>query len=106
MKEYCLDSYKSKEAYKALIDSEWEKNKHLIASHRSGKKVSTQQFNAMHVFIRNVVAELDERGITTTEFFKEGYEVPWSETRFKDEVWKPLQAAIMEDNKSKSTTVK
>lgn len=101
--EWTVNSEQSKRAFIAHIESEFEKHKYLTVKVKVGKQATDTQLSSMHLFIRHVVAQLNERGITVTEFFKEGFELPWTEQIFKDNCWKPLQRAIMEDNKSKST---
>jgi hypothetical protein len=101
--EWIVNSDLSKKLYLEHLDKMYKEHGHLITKMKTGKQVSGKQFRAMHVFIRDVVAELRDRGITTTEFFDEGFDLPWTEQIFKNECWKPLQKAIMEDNKTKST---
>lgn len=101
--EWIVNSDLSYKLYLEHLDKMYKEHGYIINTMKTGKQVSGKQFRAMHVFIRDVVAELKERGITTTDFFNEGFELPWTETIFKDECWKPLQRAIMEDNKKKST---
>ena len=61
----------------------------VFGNFRSGK-----QNNALHVFCRLVAMELNAKGITFETFFKKGFEVPWTESIVKDNIWKPLQKAI------------
>ena len=101
--EWTIDSEHSYKAHLKYLDAEFKKHRYLKVKIKSGKQATSKQLSSMHLFIRNVVAELRERGITITEFFKDGFEMQWTEQIFKDECWKPIQKAVMEDNKKKST---
>ena len=101
--EWKIDSEISKQAFLKYFEAQWDEHHYLGVKMKSGKQLTDKQFNTMHLFIRHVVAQLTDRGITIQQFFDEGYEVPWSEPLFKEECWKPIQRAIMEDNKKKST---
>ena len=89
--EWKIDSETTKQAFLKYFESQWEEHKHLSIKMKTGKQISDPQFNAMHVYIRHVVAELTDKGITTTQFFNDGFELPWTEQIMKDNCWKPLQ---------------
>jgi len=100
---WVVDCEHSKKMYLAEFERQWQEHKHLTMTMKTGKQATSKQLRSMHLFIRQVVAELRERGITITQFFNDGFELPWTEEIFKDECWKPLQKALMESNKKKST---
>ena len=101
--EWKIDSDISKKAFLKYFEAQWDEHKHLSIKMKTGKQATPKQLNSMHLFIRHTVAELNDRGVTVTEFFKVGFELPWTEDIFREHCWKPLQKAIMEDNKAKST---
>lgn len=61
---------------------------------------SEMQNNSLHLYCRMVSDELNGRGITFTQFFNPGFEVPWSEWIVKDNVWRPVQKALTGNEKT------
>lgn len=57
-------------------------------------KRSKKQDSSMHVYCRQVAQCLNDMGITCNQFFKEGYEMKFSEDIIKNDVWKAVQLAM------------
>lgn len=56
---------------------------------------SDEQFDAMHVFFRHLSDRLNERGISRNMVWEiRKAEIPWTEESVKEDLWKPLQAAM------------
>lgn len=70
-------------------------HKYIEAVLLFGKQRTSSQQKALEVYCRLVAQELNRKGITFEVFFKEGYQVPWSQGLVKDEVWRPVQRAIV-----------
>ena len=56
---------------------------------------TSKQQAALEVYCRMVAEELNEKGITMTQFFKGGFEVPFSQQIVKDHLWKPIQKVVL-----------
>ena len=55
---------------------------------------------AIEVYCRNMADELNNAGYEFTAFIEHkkrmGYQVPWSQSLFKEQVWKPIQKILLE----------
>jgi hypothetical protein len=62
------------------------------------KPHTEKQFNALHVWIRQVVEVLQASGIdqhvVIEALMTRGLDIPWSEATFKDNVFKPVHKAV------------
>lgn len=64
-------------------------------------KRTTIQNNAIHVYFRLLAEELNNAGWDMKKTLKESIDIPWSEDRVKEFLWKPIQDAQLG---KKSTT--
>lgn len=60
------------------------------------------QNKALHKYFSLLSAALNDAGIDMREFFKEGVEIPWSETLVKERIWRPVQEAVIEKESTAS----
>jgi tRNA U54 and U55 pseudouridine synthase Pus10 len=72
----------------------FEDNPYVEVTYKIGNTRTNLQNNALHTYCNKVAIELNERGITFTDFFNPGFEVPWSKEIVKEQVWKPVQKAM------------
>tara|TARA_R110000772_G_C13310282_1_gene440308 strand:+ start:37822 stop:38241 length:420 start_codon:yes stop_codon:yes gene_type:complete len=77
-------------ARQLMIDNPYVLFEWVYGNARTG-----QQNKAVHVFFDLVAEALNERGITFTEFFRDGFEVKWSSAIVKQEIWRPVQKAVI-----------
>ena len=89
--EWRIDCESKKKEFLKYFEAQWNEHHHLSVKMKTGKQISDPQFNAMHVYIRHIVADLTDKGITTKQFFNDGFDLPWTEQIMKDNCWKPLQ---------------
>lgn len=89
-----VNSKSSLEAYKRHLDAEFEKHGYLRVDMKTGKQRTNLQNASLNLYCRQSAEELNDKGITFSMFFKEGIEVPWTLDIFKDNVWRPVQKAI------------
>lgn len=75
------------------LNSEFETNKYITITIDAGTRTVTQN-KALHLYYRMVAKALQEAGIDTAGFFKEGYSMPFTEHIVKDELWLPLMKAV------------
>lgn len=94
MSEIILNSHAAKEAFKAYIDTQWEKEKYLRVTVKKGKQRTLTQNASLHKFCTMVAEALNDAGYDFREFVKEGYPVPWNEQLAKDYIWRPIQKAM------------
>lgn len=64
-------------------------------------KRTPPQNNALHVYFRLLADELNNAGWDMKKTLKQSIDIPWSEDRVKEFLWKPIQDAQL---KKKSTT--
>jgi hypothetical protein len=65
-----------------------------------------QQNKALHVWLREVGEALNDSGYDMRNTLKHDIEIPWSEDRVKEFIWKPVQEAVTgKDSTTKLTTV-
>lgn len=69
-----------------------------------GKPRTGKQNNSLWLFCRLLAEELNKHGITFQEFFKEGYQVPWSKDIVKENIWNPMQRAVAGETSSADLT--
>ena len=61
-----------------------------------------QQRKAIEVYCKELASALNEAGYPLTKFpFSEGVEIMWNQMRIKEELWRPVQIAML--NKESTT---
>lgn len=78
----------------------WNLHRWVTVQFKSGKTRTAKQNASLHLYLRMLANELNERGITFEQFFKEGFQVPWTDKIVKDNVWRPLQEAVTGEGKT------
>ena len=81
------------EAFITNIREDFEKHKFIEIKVQSGIR-SIPQNRAMHLYFKMVAQALNDAGIDTTNFFKEGFTLPFTEHIVKDSLWLPLMEAV------------
>lgn len=89
-----INNKSSLDSYINHLRGEFEKHKYLRMDMKTGKQRTNLQNASLNLYCRQCSDELNDRGITFSMFFKEGVEVPWTQDIFKDNVWRPVQRAI------------
>jgi hypothetical protein len=69
-----------------------------------GKPRTGKQNKSIHVFRRLLAKELNAKGYTVQNFFKEGFEMPFSEQIVRDHIWVPVQEGVAGKDSSKDLT--
>ena len=59
------------------------------------KQRTNLQNKALHKYFSMVSEALNAAGIDMRTFFKEGVDIPWSETLVKERIWKPVQEIVI-----------
>jgi hypothetical protein len=93
------------EAFFINVQESFNKNKRLEFKTEAGNRTLTQN-KAMHLYFKLVSEALVSAGIDTTNFFKEGYSLPFSEHIVKTELWYPLMRAITNKESTRGITTK
>jgi len=83
------------EALIAHIRSEFEKYGCVTVTCEAGKTRSDRQRSALEVYCRLVAEALNESGISYEGLFKQGYRVPWNQQTVKENIWRPVQIAVL-----------
>jgi len=58
-------------------------------------KRTGQQNKALHVFLAQLADTLNDSGFTQMKVLKHDAEIPWTTTTAKENLWKPLQEAMI-----------
>ena len=92
--EQIINSRQSLEAYKKYLDVQFEINKYLRMSIKTGRQRTSTQNAALHLFCGQLSDALNDASIDFRVFVKEGYRVPFTKDLALDYVWRPVQKAI------------
>lgn len=92
--EQIINSRQSLEAYKKFLDAQFEQNKYLAVTIRTGKQRTLTQNSALHLFCENLATTLNDAGIDFRLFLKDGYPVPFTQELVKNHIWRPIQKAV------------
>lgn len=57
-------------------------------------KITRQQQKSLHLLFRQLSDELNQQGMTVKKTLREDFDVMWSETLFKEIIWRKLQKAM------------
>lgn len=64
----------------------------------SGRKRSSAQNNALHMWCEKLAKELNSRGLDQRKMLKEGVDIPWDKKAVKERLWRPIQKAVTGDD--------
>ena len=59
------------------------------------EKRTKQQNKAIHLFFRQMSDELNEAGLDQRKVLKPGVDIPWTEQAIKEQIWRPVQKAMI-----------
>jgi len=76
------------------LEQVFKDNPYVEVSYKIGNTRTNLQNNALHAWCQLLADTLNESGITFEQFFKEGYELPWTKDVVKDHIWRPVQEFI------------
>ena len=76
-----------------------KQNKTLKLTIEARDRRTLTQNSALHLYCEQVAHALNDAGLSVNTFFKEGFEVPFSKEIVKENIWKPVQEAVI-DKKS------
>ena len=61
------------------------------------KRRTSSQQAAIEVYCRELASALNDAGYDRIQFpWKEGVEIPWTQATVKEELWRPIQQAVLE----------
>lgn len=60
------------------------------------KQRTILQNKSLHLFFRNLADHLNSKGLDQRTVLKESIEIPWDEKSIKNQIWRPLQIALLE----------
>ena len=67
----------------------------LTASAPKKGKRTNKQNNALHLWISQLVLELDNAGLDMKKVLKPTVDIPWTDALAKEYLWKPVQKAML-----------
>lgn len=98
------NSSTTREKFLAFAQKLMEEQPYVVWEWFLGKPITGKQNAALHVYFRLLSKELNANGLTVETFFKDGYEVPFSEEIVKEHIWRPIQIAVTEKESSQELT--
>ena len=81
------------EAIKEITDA-YQNDRYLKVKVSTGKQRTLTQNGALHLYCRMVSDAMNDAGIEQQVFFKPGFQVQWNERTVKDNIWRPVQLAV------------
>jgi len=90
-----------------LIDQEWREHHYLemTIKRKAGQRTLTQN-KALHLFLTQLAATLNEAGFDMRRTLKHDAEIPWSPENAKEFLWRPIQKALtLKTSTTEITTV-
>jgi len=102
MSEQIINSRQSLEAYKKYLDAQFEKDKYLRATLKTGKQRSLTQNASLHLFCQMLADALNDAGLDMQKVLSQGTSIPWSAEKVKEDIWRKVQQAAL----GKKSTVK
>jgi regulator of sigma D len=73
----------------------WLENHYLIVKIRKGKQRTLTQNNSLHLFCEMLADELNAGGFDMRKVMKPEVEIPWTMESVKQNLWKPIQEALI-----------
>jgi len=89
-----IDSERSLYRHFEELKKMFDKDKYLRVDVKTGKQRTNTQNASLNLWCGWVAEALREKGLTFKQFFKEGFEVSWTKDIVKDEIWRPVQMAV------------
>ena len=89
-----INSEKSFYEHIDYVREQFKEHGYLRIDTKTGKQRTNTQNSCLHLFCEQVSDELTDRGINFKMFFEEGFEVPWTMQIVKDNIWRPVQVAV------------
>ena len=94
MTESIINSQQSLDAYIVFLQLEFDKNKYLRMTKKTGKQRSQTQNSALHKFCELLAVELNIAGLDMKKVLKDDVDIPWTMESVKENLWKPIQKVV------------
>ena len=101
---YLIQNERNLEGAIKDLKAKYEENGYLEIEYRTAKSRTQKQNRSLHVWCRQAAEILRDSGIDTKQFFKEGYEVPFTTEIVKNNIWRPIQKAVTDKDSSRELT--
>ena len=79
----------------AISQKECEGKSILFAEGKAKGTRTTKQNSALHLFLRKLADALNDAGLDMKAVLKPEVEIPWSGDTAKENLWKPVQMAML-----------
>jgi len=99
MQAWTVNSQFSKEQFIENVEKLHDQHKYLTFTWTIGKKRSTSQNNALHLYLSHLSTALNNAGLDMKTVLKEEADIPWTPANAKEHLWKPIQK-VMTDKDS------
>lgn len=84
-----------------ILDKAFNEHKYLRLDIKTGMQRTNLQNASLHLYCEQVAQVLNDYGLTFEQFFKRGFQVPWTMEIVKENIWRPVQIAVT--NKQSTT---
>lgn len=90
-----INSAQSLEAAKRQLEIQFHSQRFLTVKISSGKQRTLTQNAALHKFCELLGSALNDAGLYQMKVLKQCAELPWSQHTVKENIWKPVQKAVL-----------
>lgn len=76
------------------VEKLYDEHKYVTFQFSTGKQRTRQQNRALHLYLRQLSAALNEGGLDMRKVLKHSVAIPWNEALAKEFLWCPIQKAL------------
>lgn len=90
-----INSEESLRAAQKQLEIQFQQKKYVKAKLTYGQQRTLTQNAALHKFCQMLADQLNEAGLDQLKVLKPGAEIPWTMGAVKENLWRPLQEAVL-----------
>jgi len=92
--EWLVNSVHTKDEFIKHVERQYEEHGYVKYSFKTGKQRSDKQRKALEVYCKLLAERLNAAGYDMRMMLLPGVDIPWSQDRVKEFLWRPLQMAV------------
>lgn len=73
---------------------------------KESKQRTLQQNKSLHALFGNLAQELNDSGLDQRKVLKESVDIPWTPEAIKEQIWRPVQKAMLQKESTTQLTTK
>ncbi len=95
MSDTVINNSKALEDYIIFLRSKFEKDKAIKVSVKSAKTRTLTQNSSIHKYCALLAEAFNDAGLDMQKVLAEGTNIPWSESKVKEDIWRVVQVAAL-----------